>query len=94
MNITIPEAHFQGFCLTCRSQSDPSNSQLYSMDCNENIAGYCVMNNDSVSLQPMVSKFASYWKHCKQREMHIVRDTSHKFCPKDSYVWTGLRNTK
>lgn len=49
------------------------------------------MKNKTVSLQPVVSKFASYWRYCKGRDMHIVRDTSHNFCQKDSYVWTGLR---
>lgn len=94
MNITVPEAHFRGFCLTCRSQSDPNSTQLYSMDCNENITGYCVLKNNTISLQPIVSKFASYWSHCKGRGMHIVSDTPHEFCQKDSYVWTGLRKYK
>lgn len=94
MNITVPEAHFRGFCLTCRSQSDPNSSQLYSMECNENITGYCVLENNTMSLQPIVSNFASYWRHCKGRGMHIVRDTNRKFCQKDSHVWTGLRKYK
>lgn len=94
MNITVPEAHFRGFCLTCRSQSDPNSSQLYSMDCNENITGYCVLENKTISLQPILSNFASYWRHCKGRGMHIIRDTTHNFCQKDSYVWTRLRKYK
>lgn len=39
INIMLPETHFGGFCLTCRQKSDPSDTQLYSRDCNENIAG-------------------------------------------------------
>lgn len=47
MNIKIPDAHFGGFCLTCRPQSDSSvnKSNLYSIDCNDNATGYCVLTN-------------------------------------------------
>lgn len=36
MNVSLPDSHFRGFCLTCRQQSDTSNVLLYSIDCNEN----------------------------------------------------------
>ncbi|XP_052707442.1 uncharacterized protein LOC128182740 [Crassostrea angulata] len=94
INITIPETHFGGFCLTCRQKSDPSDTQLYSRDCNENIAGYCVKQNGRISLPLMLSTFASYWNHCKEQRMYIVGDTSHTFCQKDNNVWTGLRKYK
>lgn len=94
INITIPETHFGGFCLTCRQKSDPSDTQLYSRDCNENIAGYCVKQNSRISLPLMLSTFASYWNYCKEQRMYIVGDTSHNFCQKDNNVWTGLRKYK
>lgn len=94
INIMLPETLFGGFCLTCRSESDLSNAQLYSMDCSENIAGYCVNNNQRVPSPPMLSTFASYWNYCKEQRMYIVGDASHKFCQKDSNVWTGLRKYK
>lgn len=94
MHIELPKTYFWGFCLTCRSRSDPSNTQLYSRDCDENIAGYCINNNRRVALPPLLSTFAFYWNHCKNQSMYIVGDISHRFCQKEDNVWTGLRKYK
>lgn len=94
MHIKLPETYLGGFCLTCRARSDLINTQLYSGDCNGNIAGYCITNNGRMSLPPLVSTFASYWNHCKNQSMYIVGDTSHTLCQKEDNVWTGLRKYK
>lgn len=93
MDIKISDAHFGGLCLTCRPQSDPSvnMSNLYSIDCNNNATGYCVLTNgDDSPISPTISTFASYWEFCKQHTVYIIGTTSPTFCLKDSIVWTGL----
>lgn len=45
MNITLPDTHFGGFCLTYRQQSESNKTMLYSLACNEEANGYCVMVN-------------------------------------------------
>lgn len=61
--INISDAHFGGFCLTCRSQSDSNvnKSVLYSIDCNDNATGSCVLKHGGVSSIPSIlSTFTSY----------------------------------
>lgn len=97
MDIKISDAHFGGFCLTCRPQSDYNvyKSVLYSIDCNINATGYCVLKDGDVSSLPTtVSTFVSYWRHCKNYNTYMIGTTSPTFCRKDSRVWTGLRKYK
>lgn len=97
MDIKLSDAHFGGFCLTCRPQSDSSvnKSNLYSIDCNDNATGYCVLTNgENSSISPTISTFASYWRHCIQNTVYIIGTTSPAFCQRDSSVWTGLRKYK
>lgn len=93
MNVSLPDSHFRGFCLTCRQQSDTSNVLLYSIDCNENAMGYCVMRNGSVSLTFTMS-FASYWMQCRNHNLYIIGDTRWTFCQKEHNAWTGLPKYK
>lgn len=93
MNVSLPDSHFRGFCLTCRQQSDTSNVLLYSIDCNENAMGYCVMRNGSVSLTFTMS-FASYWMQCRNHNLYIIGDTRWTFCQKEHNAWTGLQKYK
>lgn len=97
MDIKLLDEHFGGFCLTCRPQSDSSinKSNLYSIDCNDNATGYCVLTNgENSSISPTISTFASYWRHCIQHTVYIIGTTSPTFCQRDSSVWTGLRKYK
>lgn len=82
MNVSLPDSHFRGFCLTCRQQSYTSNVLLYSIEYNENTMGYCVMRNGSVSLTFTMS-FASYWMQCRNHNLYIIGDTRHTFCQKE-----------
>lgn len=93
MNVSLPDSNFRGFCLTCRQQSDTSNVLLYSIDCNENAMGYCVMRNGSVSLTFTMS-FASYWMQCRNNNLYIIGDTRWTFCQKEHNAWTGLQKYK
>lgn len=93
MNVSLPDSHFRGFCLTCRQQSDTSNVLLYSIECNENAMGYCVMRNGSVSLTFTMS-FASYWMQCRNHNLYIIGDTRWTFCQKEHNAWTGLQKYK
>lgn len=93
MNVSLPDSHFRGFCLTCRQQSDTRNVLLYSIECNENTMGYCVMRNGSVSLTFTIS-FASYWMQCRNHNLYIIGDTRQTFCQKENNAWTGFRKYK
>lgn len=91
-DFVLPETHLSGFCLTCRLQSDANKTLLYSMDCNENAAGHCVVRNgEALSLPPIMSTFASYWRYCRNQNTYIVGDITQTFCQKDISIWTGLR---
>lgn len=91
-NFVLPETHLSGFCLTCRLQSDANKTLLYSMDCNENAAGHCVVRNgEASSLPPIMSTFASYWRYCRNHNTYIVGEITQTFCQKDISIWTGLR---
>lgn len=98
INIKLSDAHFGGFCLTCRSQSDSNvnRSVLYSIDCNDNATGYCVLKHGGVSSIPSImSTFTSYWRYCKYYNRYIIGTTSQTFCKKKNIVF-GLdyENTK
>lgn len=56
MNVSLPDAHFGVFCLTCRQQSNSNKTLLYSTGCNDKEASFCVKSNGEVlSLQPIMS---------------------------------------
>lgn len=92
--VVLPDAHFRGFCLTCRSKSLYDNTMLYSRDCNANTAGYCIRRNGYLSLQPWKSTFDIYWRYCKSKNLYIVYDTSQICHHNESSIWTGLRKYK
>lgn len=45
MNVSLPDAHFGVFCLTCRQQSNSNKTLLYSTGCNDKEASFCVKSN-------------------------------------------------
>lgn len=104
MNVSLPDAHFGGFCLTCRQQSNSNKTLLYSIDCTDKATGFCVKSNGEVlSLPPIMSTIVLYWRHCKNNNTYIVGDTSQTFCDRvsntrscliDCTVWTGIRKYK
>lgn len=93
VNVSLPDTHFRGFCLTCRQQRDTSNVLLYGKGCNESARGHCVMRNGSVSLTFTMS-FASYWMQCRNHNLYIIGDTRQTFCQKENNAWTGFRKYK
>lgn len=93
MNVTLPDTHFGGFCLTCRQQSDPSDINLYSIDCNEKAWGHCIMSDGRFPITLSLT-FASYWMQCKNHNFYITGTTNRRFCQSNSESWTGLRKYK
>lgn len=91
MNVSLPDTHFGGFCMTCRQQSVSNSIFLYSIECNEKARGHCVMINGSVSLTLTMLTFASYWMQCRNHNLYIIGDTRRTFCRKENNAWTGLR---
>lgn len=64
---------------------------LYSIDCNNNVIGYCVlMNGDDLLILLIILIFVFYWEFCKQYIVYIIGIISLIFCLKDSSVWIGL----
>lgn len=91
-NVVLPDTHFGGFCLTCRSQNDIYKTLLYSIDCTKNISCHCVESDGRASsLPPIMSAFDSFWRYCRNHSKYIVGDTSQTFCQRDTSIWTGLR---
>lgn len=93
INVTLPDTHFGGFCLTCRQQSDPGNTNLYSIDCNEKARGHCTMSDGRFPIT-LSSTFASYWMQCKNHNFYITGTTNRRLCQRNSESWTGLRKYK
>lgn len=94
MNITLPDTHFGGFCLTCRQQIESNETMLYSLACNEEANGYCVTVNGRLVSSPIMSTFDSYWKYCRNNNSYIIGSTGHICHLRDSDIWTGLQKYK
>lgn len=91
--VALPDAHFGGFCLTCRPQNHSMNTTLYGQNCNAIAAGYCIQRNGELSLRPFSSTFDSYWRNCRNKNNYIVGDIN--ICHnRESSIWTGLRKYK
>lgn len=94
MNITLPDTHFGGFCLTCRQQIESNETILYSLACNEEANGYCATVNGRLVGFPIISTFYSYWKYCRNNNSYIIGSTGHICHLRDSNIWTGLQKYK